>query len=106
MKGILKYFLIFILAVGIVFLTTDCEIYFAEINHHLTTQTSPVEKSGDVEHTHVSHHMVNDLISETKNSNFQKETLITLLKSLSLPSFKITFFTSIFQPPKFSRYNV
>jgi hypothetical protein len=102
MKGFIKYFLVFILTVGIVFITTDCEIYFAEINHHLTAQTPPVEKSGDVEHTHVSHHLVNDLISDTINNDIQQDSFISLLKSTSLPSFKITFFTSIFQPPKFS----
>jgi hypothetical protein len=102
MKGFIKYFLVFILTVGIVFITTDTEIYFGEINHHLTDQTPPVQKSGDVEHTHVSHHLVNDLISETLKNNFQQESFISLIKSISLPSFKITFFTSIFQPPKFS----
>lgn len=102
MKGILNYTLVFILTVGIVFITTDTEIYFAEINHHLTAQTPPVEKSGDVEHTHVSHHLVNDLILETINIDVQQDCFISLIKSISLPAFKISFFTSIFQPPKFS----
>jgi hypothetical protein len=102
MKGIVNYTISFILTIGIIFITTDCENYFGAFNHHLVTKTAPANEPGDVEHTHVSHHITNDLISDISEVNFHPESTTSIKAGKTLPSVEFNHFTSIWQPPKFS----
>jgi hypothetical protein len=102
MKEILKNILSFVLVIGIIFITSDFEVYFGEINHTGTSTTIPVDKTSDVEHTNSAHHAANDFFSETI-LYFPKPTVrVSFTIGLILPSLNPIHYSYIWQPPKFS----
>ena len=98
MKAIFTGILALILTTGIIIITTDCEVYFNEIHHNNTTAGMPA----DVEHTHASHPMVNDIFSEVTEDLVLPEIPVTINAGVSVPSFNPDYFSYIWQPPKFS----
>jgi hypothetical protein len=102
MNTLLRHIVTLSLTIGILFLTTDCETYFSYFHPQFVTQTAPVEQSGDVEHTHISHHIVNDLFAERIEILYLSESSVILKAGSPLPSFQNNYYTCIFQPPKYS----
>ena len=102
MLNLIKYLVVLILTIGVLFLTTECEAYFYEYGHHVFSQEIPAEKPFDGEHTHVSHHLINDLISEASTDFYIQDSIVLINSTKPLACFNNNYFTSIWQPPKFS----
>jgi uncharacterized membrane protein len=102
MKKIVLSILTLLLTIGIIFITTDCEVYFRIINHSAGSAAIPVDRNSDVEHTHAAHHTVNDLYSEKIEETTQKEAILLLDIGIRTRSLRHYNFTTIWQPPKFS----
>jgi len=102
MKDLAKYLLCCVLTIGIFFLTTDCKIYTGETGHHFFTHSSQADRSDNIEHTHVPHHVVNDIFSEIIMDDISRESIILIKTPKPFPSLINNNFTVIWQPPKLS----
>ncbi len=102
MTQALKYCIVLLLSVGLLFLTTDIESCFIDVDNQAISQVLDSESQGETENTHSLHHLSEDLFSAINSSNYNYNG-ISLGKIVLLhPRINNNFLSSIWQPPKFS----